>query len=190
MKRVFILLTLCITGLQAYTQVESSVDSKTTKKLTKEQKQEQKRAEEEATAKRVEWMVQQRRFVIEADYLSNQTGNRVMVDRHVNFIKIDSAQIIVQIAPQMGIGGANGLGGVTAVGSITRWEMKKYGKNQQIYSIRLFANTAEGSYDLFLTISPDSSAEATLGGTYPGKLTYYGKLVPIETSRVFKGMSL
>jgi hypothetical protein len=189
MRQIIILLTFCTLGLQAFSQVESTLDSKTTKKLTKEQKQAQRKAEEEATAKLVDWMVQQRRFVVEADYLSNQTGNRIIVDRHINFIKIDSAKIIIQIAPRMGIGGANGLGGVTATGSVTKWEMKRYGKEQQMYSVRLFATTAEGSYDILMSISPDGSVEATISGSYSGRLTYYGKLVPIELSKVYKGMS-
>jgi hypothetical protein len=47
-----------------------------------------------------------------------------------------------------------------------------------------------GTYDILLTISPDGNADATIGGSWNGKLSYHGYLVPIEKSKVFKGMSI
>src|SRR5512145_865827 len=113
MKKFFFLFLLSLVVLSAYSQEENSVDDKTTKKLTKQQRIEQRRIEEEAMAKLVDRMVEQRRFVLEANYLSNQTGSRIIVNNRINFIVIDSAKITIQLASTTGIGGQNGMGGVT-----------------------------------------------------------------------------
>ncbi len=179
------LMVLC-----AYSQEENSVDSKTTKKLTKAQKNEQRKAEEKKTASMVDWMVQNRQFVLEANYLSNQTGERIIVNSNLNFIVIDSTNITIQLASTTGIGGANGMGGVTADGKISVFEVKKTGRNKDNYSIRVMAMTVIGSYDIFFSISPSSYADASISGTTSGKLNYHGQIVPKQVSRVFKGMAL
>jgi hypothetical protein len=188
MKKCIILILMSLVVLSAYSQEENSVDSKTTKKLTKQQKLEQRRTEEEATAKLVDLMVEQRRFVIEANYLSNQTGERIIVNSNLNFIVVDSSKITIQIASTTGIGGPNGMGGVTTEGSISSFEVKKIGKTKSNYAIRLFTMTTLGSFDIFLNISPNGNADASLSGTTRGKLNYHGVIVPIKKSRVFKGM--
>lgn len=190
MKKYIILILMSLVVFSAYSQEENSVDSKTTKKLTKQQKLEQRRAEEEATAKLVDWMVEQKRFVVEADYLSNQTGERINVSSMLNFIIVDSSKITIQIASTTGIGGPNGMGGVTTEGSISRFEIKKIGKTKNSYSIRLFTMTTLGSYDIFLNISPNGNTDASLSGNGGGRLNYHGVIVPIKKSRVFKGMSI
>jgi hypothetical protein len=191
MKRIYFLLALCIIGLHAFSQVEESLESKTNKKLTKEQKLEKRQAEAEATAKMVDRMVNQRHFVVEANYIGTQSGNRIVVNNKLNFISIDSSYIVIQIAPRMGMGGANGLGGITADGYISDWEMKRYGKNQQLYSISLFVRiTRAGSYDITMNINPDGSVQATLSGLDAAKIMFYGKLVPLQASKVYKGSSI
>jgi hypothetical protein len=191
MKRILILLLLCIIGLHAFSQVKDSLESKTGRKLTKEQKLEKRRAEAEATAILVDWMVKQRRFVVEANYISDQTGNRLVVNSQLNFIRLDSSEIVIQIAPRMGRAGANGLGGITAEGSVSSWEIERFGKNKQMYYIRLFVRiTRSGYYEIFLNINPDGSVQATLTGPDAAKIIFYGKLVSLRASKVYKGTSI
>jgi hypothetical protein len=191
MKRIYLFLALCIIGVHAFSQVEESLESKTNKKLTKEQKLEKRQAEAEATAKMVDMMVNQRHFVVEANYIGTQNGNKIVVNNNLNFISIDSSYIVIQIAPIMGMGGANGLGGITADGYISDWEMKRYGKNQQMYTISLFVRiTRAGSYDIIMNINPDGSVQATLSGLDAAKIKFYGKLVPLQVSKVYKGSSI
>lgn len=190
MKRFFFLIVVSLVVLSAYSQEENTVDDKTTKKLTKQQRLEQRRAEEEATAKLVDWMVDQKQFVLEANYLSNQTGSRVIVNSKLNFIVIDSSKIVIQLASTTGIGGPNGMGGVTAEGNISQFQIKKFGKDQNSYSIRVLAMTAIGSYDIFFTISRSGNTDASISGNGRGRLNYHGVIIPIKQSRVFKGMSI
>jgi len=176
--------------LGAFAQENSSVDNKTTKKLTREQRMEQRKLEEEETAKVVDWMVNHRQFVLEADYLSNQTGYRVVVSNRINYIAVDSNKITIQLASVSGIGGSNGMGGVTADGTITKFDIKKTGKSGNTYTIQIYTMTHVGSYDIHFTISPNGNADATIGGTWSGKLNYHGSLIPLHESKVFKGMAI
>jgi hypothetical protein len=189
MRKYIILIIMSMVVFNAYSQEDNSVDSKTTKKLTKQQKLEQRLTEEEATAKLVDWMVEHRQFVLEANYLSNQTGERVFVNNRLNFIVIDSSKIVIQLGSNSGIG-ANGVGGITADGTISTFDVKKTGKTQNSYSIHVYTMTHIGSYDVFFDISPSGNADASVSGTTRGKLNYHGKLVPLKQSRVYKGMSI
>ena len=177
-------------ALYAFAQEEGTLDIKTTKKLTKEQRIEQKRLDEAVMAKIVDSLVEHRKFVLEADFLSNQSGQRVIVNNLLNFIMIDSSSIIIQFASTTGIGGPNGMGGVTARGRISSFEVKKTGKKKDIYYVRLMANTTIGIYDIFMSISPSSNTNATISGITRGKLNYHGNIKPLGQSRVFKGMSI
>jgi hypothetical protein len=189
MRKYIIVMIMSMAVLVAYSQEDNSVDGKTTKKLTKQQKLEQKNAEEEATAKLVDLMVEQKKFVLEANYLSNQTGERVIVDNRLNFIVIDSSKIVIQLGSNTGLG-ANGVGGITADGTISRFDVRKIGKTQRSYSIHVYTMTHIGSYDIFFDISPSGNADASVSGTTRGKLNYHGKLVPLKQSRVYKGMAI
>jgi hypothetical protein len=190
MKKYMILFGMSLSLLSAVAQEESSVDSETTRKLTKAQKSEQRKLEAEETAKMVDWMVINRKFVLEANTISNQTGERHQVSSRINFIAIDSNKIVIQLASMSGIGGYNGMGGITADGTISQFKISKLGKKSNGYTIQVLAMTSIGSYDIFFSVSPNSNADATIGGNWGGKLNYHGFLIPLGKSKIFKGMSI
>ena len=190
MNKYIVLFWMSLFALGVYGQEENSVDSKATKKLTRQQRIEQRKLEAEATASMVDWMVNHKKFVLEADYLSNQTGIRTVVSSRTNFIAIDSNKITIQLASFSGIGGSNGMGGVTADGTINKYEVRKTGRSKDIYSIQILTMTHIGSYDIFITVSPNGNADASIGGSWSGKLNYHGFLISIKKSKVFKGMSI
>ena len=182
-----IILVAVLMTISAYGQEEGTVDVKTTKKLTREQRLEQRREKEEATAKMVDWLIENRQFVLKARFLSNQSGERIPVNDDLNFIIIDSTEITIQIASTTGIGGSNGMGGITASGSIS---LQRIGRNKESYNIRILAMTSIGSYDIFLSVSPTSNTDASISGTTRGRLNYHGVIVPVKGSRIYKGMSI
>lgn len=190
MKKLACLIAMGLITLISHAQEEGAVDSKTTKKLTKEQKLEQRRLAEEETAKKVDMMVDTRRFVLEAYYLSNQTGQRINVSSVINFVAIDSSKATIQLASVSGIGGPNAMGGVTTDGSITKYEVVKTGRDKRNYSIHVITMTTLGTYDIWFDIFPNANADARISGNRSGKLNYHGKLVPLSESKVYKGMSL
>lgn len=135
-------------------------------------------------------MVEQRKFVLEANYLSNETGQRFVVSSNLNFIKVDSSAITIQIASNTGYGGPNAMGGITTDGTISEYQVKRVGKTKESYSIRLFVSTGVGFYEIFMNISSDGLTTANISGLGSGKLNYHGEIVPISKSRVFKGRSI
>ena len=189
MKKYYMIFCFSLFVIGTFAQEEDSIENKTNKKLIRQQKLEQKKLEAEATSRMVDWMVNHRNFVLEADYLTGENGNRVLVSSQINFIVVDSDKLTVQLAFVSGIGGGNGMGGITLDGIITKFDVQKSGKSGNYYTIKILAKIHVGSFNLLMTVNPDGSANASLGGNYSGRLSYHGMLVPVSKSRVFKGMT-
>lgn len=133
-------------------------------------------------------MLENRNFVLEADYLQDQYGNRVFVNSTINFVAVDSTTAIIQIGSNSGLG-PNGVGGVTAKGKITSWELRE-NKKQKSFDLSINVMTSIGIYDLHFRIGPSTDATANLTGLRAGQLTFDGNMVPYTESSVFEGQSL
>lgn len=155
--------------------------------LPKKQKKEERTRQREAQMAQTMAMLESRRFVLEANYLSDSRGNRVVVSSNINFIRVDSAHAVIQIGNTYGIG-YNGVGGITADGEIRKYDLQPL-RNNSGFNLTLLVSTNIGAYDIFLSITPDGFASATLSGNWGGRLTWDGVLVPLAQSRVYKGMS-
>lgn len=151
----------------------------------KEKKKQERKAREEMKYLRTGHLLDSMKFVLEADYLDNQRGTRVIVPSTLNFIKVDSGEAVLQIGRNAGIG-SNGVGGTTAEGRISRYEVVENKKNRT-YDVRMNVNSNIGNYDIFMMVSSDGSARATLSGIYPGKLVWDGDIVALDESRTFQG---
>jgi hypothetical protein len=189
MKTPIIILLALLLFPSAYGQAKEDVDSKTKKELRREEKKRNRETEKALQAALVDTMVSARQFVLEADYLSNERGTRIVVSSTLNFIIVDTKRGTIQTGSMSGVGGPNMMGGITADGDITQYELTTLPKKRG-YSIRMMIMTSVGIYDIFFTISPDGSATATLGGNWGGKLNFHGNLVPLGVSRIFKGRSV
>lgn len=133
-------------------------------------------------------MIENRDFVLEADYLQDRRGNRVFVSNTINFVAIDSTTAIIQVGSNYRIG-PNGVGGVTAKGKITSWKLSENEKNK---SFNLFTTvmTPIGIYDLQFSISSSGYSTALLTGLTMGELTFEGNVEPYSDSSVYEGSSL
>lgn len=155
-------------------------------KLSKREKKKQERmAEQEYKYIRTGELLDSMKFVLEADYLDNQRGNRVIVPQSLNFIKVDSTDAVLQIGRNVGVG-YNGVGGTTAEGRVSRYEVSKNEK-KRTYDVRMNVNTNLGNYDIFMMVASDGSARATLSGIRPGKLVWDGDIVALEESSIYQG---
>ncbi len=151
-------------------------------------KKEKRQAEMEKQYELTKYMLENKSFVLEADFLLDRYGNRVFASSNINFISVDSATAVIQVGSNSRIG-PNGVGGVTAKGRITQYELKE-NERRKIFSLALNVMTSLGIYDLRFLISPSGSTRATLTGLRRGQLTFEGDLVPLEESRVYEGQSL
>lgn len=187
MKKLGIIIIAALLAVYAYPQEEQNVDRKTARKLEREQRKLQKELITQSTSRLVDSLINNRNFIIEAQYIGDQTGQRVVVDEKINFIIVDSSKIVIQYGSMGALLGYNGLGGITTDGNITKFEVKRTGRDKESYSIQLSAMTSVGMYDIFILISPDGNSTATIGGLSRGKLVYYGNVIPIKGARIFKG---
>jgi hypothetical protein len=193
MKKYILILGVLFITVAVYSQ-EDTVSQVMTKQeqrqLAKEYRQAARTADEKAAKEATELMMQQHKFVLEADYLSGRTGQRYPVSSTLNFIKVDSTEAVLQLGSSSGMG-YNGVGGITVDGNITRYEInKKEGKRGTTYNLTLYIMSNLGTYDVQLWISANGQADATVRSTTRGSLSYSGRLVPLDESRVYKGTSL
>jgi len=132
-------------------------------------------------------MLENRDFVLEADYLQDHRGNRQFVNHMINFVQVDSTTAIIQIGSDFRVG-PNGVGGVTAKGEITNWKLTE-DKKTKSFSLYINVMTSIGVYDLFFRINPFGDSTALLTGLRYGQLTFEGELQPYSDSSIFQGQS-
>jgi len=133
----------------------------------------------------IDSLLSSRSFVLEADYLSNRYGDRVIVTPNLNFIKLQDTKGVLQTGSVTGMG-FNGVGGVTAAGTISKWELTRNEKNHSVrLKFSLFTNI--GHYDINMVVTANLRATATISGLGPGSLTWEGHLNTLSNSRVYKG---
>jgi hypothetical protein len=180
MKKMMILFTMFIFSAFTFAGERSDV-SKMTKK-------EQRKAEAEKAYQLTKQMLENKDFVLESDFLQDKYGNRIVVSPMINFVAVDSSVAVIQIGSNRGIG-YNGVGGITAKGSITAWKLKEDEKHNS-FTLSMNVMTNIGMYDLHFVIGSSGNATVRLTGLRPGQLTFDGDLVPIAESIVYEGRSL
>jgi hypothetical protein len=155
------------------------------KEELKKKRKEEKAAKFEAEYQQTKAIINSKCFVLEANFLSNQRGNRSFVNSLLNFIAIDTTSVTIQVGSNRGIG-YNGVGGITTTGKILDWKLTTNEKSKSTY-IRMSVMTSLGNYDISMDISADGNAYATLTGITYGQLNFDGKIVPKNESVVYKG---
>lgn len=176
----FIISAILISGLVSAQDIESGKADTPSRKELRKQKL-------EADYQKNRAIIDSLQFVLEADWLSNQWGSRIPVNSTLNFIRVDSAEAVIQTGSNFSMG-HNGLGGTTATGEITHFSVNTNDKRKSI-SIRMDVSTRIGFYNVFIDISGSGAATATMSGVSAGKLIFYGRLVPLTSSYAFKGSS-
>jgi hypothetical protein len=154
-------------------------------KLTKQERKAARNDIENYNFQVLDTMLQNKNFVLEADFLENPYGMRRSVSSGVNFIMVDSTRAVLQTSTSLGMG-YNGLGGVTAEGNITSIKMTKNIKAHS-FLIRFTVVTDIGIYDVVMTVRSNKLARAEISGLTPGVLIYDGRIENINESGAYKG---
>ena len=171
----------CILGLFGISLNSNSQESK----LSRQELKEVRKAQQRVNFYILDSLLNAKTFVLEANFLQNRYGDRVFVTPNLNFIRLNETDGVLQTGSSFNMG-YNGVGGVTAEGSIGRWRMNRNDKTMTFrLQFSLFTNI--GTYDISMIVGSDNRAKATITGLSPGSLTWDGYLVAIENSRVFKG---
>lgn len=176
MERLFL-----VTGFLLISVIGISQDNK----LTRQEQKAAKRDKQYFNFQVLDTLLKNRCFVLEADFLENQYGNRRSVLSNINFIMVDSLNAVLQTGSNNSYG-FNGLGGTTAEGSISGLEIVKNEKNLSFF-LRFTLNSNIGIYDVSMNIFSDNRARATISGLTYGKLVYDGRIQTLYNSGVYKG---
>jgi hypothetical protein len=155
------------------------------KKLSRHELKEVRKAQMVLNFNYLDSLLNSKVFVLEADILRNKYGEIVNVVPTLNFIKVDVSHGVLQTGSNFSMG-YNGVGGVTAEGSLGGWKISKNAKKLN-YMLHFSLLTNLGNYDVSMTVSANNRAVATIRGLGPGELTWEGHLVAIDNSLVFKG---
>ena len=178
MKKIIFILFMAITTTGLVAQEVHSTS------MTKKEK---RQAEQEQQYQLNRQMLENRNFVLEADYLENKYGHRFLVNSTINFVAVDSATAVIQVGSDYRPG-KNGVGGVTAKGSITHWALKEDTKHKTFY-LTVNVMSSIGIFDVRFTIDSNGHTTALLTGMGPGRLTFDGNLVPHSQSSTYEGQS-
>jgi Domain of unknown function (DUF4251) len=174
---------LVLFGILGFSVFSNSQDTKQDKKSRKETRN----AELKANYQVLDSLLHSGRYVLEADFLQNKYGSRITVTSTLNFIRVDRERGVLQTGSDIRQG-YNGVGGITAEGSIVGYKIINDVKNLST-SVTFNLITTLGTFDIFLTVSADNNATATISGSTSARLTWDGHLVTIDNSRVFKGFN-
>jgi hypothetical protein len=188
MNKSILLFILIMLPIMAFSQDEGEVLSKKEmRELQKEKKKALRKEEQEQQEAVTKAMIENHRFVLEADYISGKNGASRPVNSSLNFVIIDSLKAIMQLGSNNS-SGINGVGGITLEGQVSKYTFTKLEKkNNNSYSVTLYITSSLGIYDIQMWVTPSGRATATVRGNVSGSLTYSGSLVPLGLSRVYKG---
>lgn len=155
-------------------------------KLSKEERKKIKEAEENEKFIKTAALINQKNFVLKAEYLIFKDGKMVSVDSKINFILVDTAKTTIQTGEGIGVG-ENGVGGITADGKITNWQLKENQKRKN-FSLSFNLSTLTGRFIIVMDIEADGKTRASVTAMSKGLLlNLNGNIVKLKGSGIFKG---
>ena len=140
----------------------------------------------------IEDILKSRQFVLEATKITDEEGLVNPANKKLCFLMLDSSKIVVQWIADCD---NNGLGGITMKGEITSYDLKKMRiKKETQYSVILQCLMDQGRVkgELEIEIFSKSHANALMINNtsslfVPKEMKIQGKIVPLESSKVFVG---
>jgi hypothetical protein len=153
------------------------------KTLKKSKKEEENRARQEALSG-YETIASEKAWVIEAHTVYNKGGGSFPMNPTTNFVRVNGDETTFQLAFN-GIAGWNGIGGITLDGHVNKYVVSE---NKNAITISMLAmGPGMGPVDVLITVGPDGNGRATISGNWGERITFAGRFVPFEASRIFKG---
>ena len=151
----------------------------------KKSRKEERKNEMERTFQKQDSLLTVGQYVLEANYLQNKYGSMVTVSSNLNFIMVNGLKGVLQTGTDLRQG-YNGVGGITAEGTIEAYKMQKNPKNFS-HTVTFNLMTNLGTFDILLNVYGDGNAQATISGSTSGRLTWKGQFVALSKSKVYKG---
>ena len=115
-------------------------------------------------------------------------GETVFVTPNTNFISLNDDKAVVQVAPRPS-GGPNGVGGITLEGTASYITIRTDKRGNHYFRMSVFGSSIQATVDISLPKDGYRASVTITPNLNSNKITLYGEIVPLEFSRVFKGVS-
>jgi hypothetical protein len=178
--------TILFVFVFAFVFVNTYGQNQEKKKLTRKERKELRLRLKEEKIRLIDSAINNRQYVLEADYIMNKKGESFSVSSNINFVCIDSSKATFQFGSTYLIG-LNGIGGVTVEGDITSYKVTK--RKSGSYYIRISVSSSVGFYDISINITSTGLADADISTISSKRINYSGKIVPLQQSFIYKGRS-
>ncbi len=183
MRAISIVIIMVLLGGSAIAQTKE--EKKAAKKAKKEAKIEQDKAN---TAMLIS-IVENKKFVLEANTLYDRTGQTYILSSNLNFVGFDGTNSTIQLAFDQLIGW-NGVGGVTIDGRITKMEIKPNKDGIGFNVIASVQNKGGGLVTMLFKVNSGGTARVDMSGSFGERLSFQGILVALDKTRVYKGTAI
>ncbi len=162
-------------------------EDKDKRKLNRQERKELRKKQKAKDEKTLAQLVNNKRFVLEANIMYDKYGHQIRVNRMINFVAIDSSKAAFQFGSASNVG-VNNLGGVTIEGPITKYNLKTtYTGKSPMYNLEILIMSRNDVITINMSITSLKNARAIVKNTRGDRLIYSGEIVEPEKSRTFKG---
>ncbi|HRK54696.1 MAG TPA: DUF4251 domain-containing protein [Cyclobacteriaceae bacterium] len=148
------------------------------------------KAQREAEAKmmfdKARKLVEEKNLVLEAITVRGKYGSTVNVGPN-NFIMVDNDDFVLQTAFVGGVG-FNGLGGITAKGKVTSYQISQNENNNMITVLAQVSTSSIGQGTLTIQVGISGNASATFVNNWGGRIEFNGSIESVQESKVYEGM--
>ena len=182
------LLTTVVLGLLIISVPAMAQSDRAQKRAEKKERKLAREAEKKAEMENIYELVQNKNFVIDADFLYDKYSRQYIATNH-NFVAVEGDRIVLQTASPAGFG-ANGIGGVTMIGKIHDYEVRKGKKGETIYVTAQMTTNFASSGTVFFRISGKESASARVYGPWGRGIEFSGNFEVPEKSFRYQGQSI
>ena len=185
-KGVSIVRNLFLVGLMILAFTVQGLAQK--EKETRKERKEREKKEQAALYEVAKQMINDSSFIIPVDRIVLKGGVSANVVSTINFIKIYKSNGVLQIAPTHSTSlGANGLGGITMNGNITKYEINDKGKKMYL---AVYLKDTLGHAIMNISLYGGSNVTVDVSGMYSGPaFTMYGTINPLGDVHIFEGSS-
>ncbi|MEQ8361693.1 MAG: DUF4251 domain-containing protein [Cyclobacteriaceae bacterium] len=180
------LIALLLIGSIGFANAQSEQEKKESRKLQRAEKKIQREIEARMLFDKASQLVEERDFVLEAISVRGKYGSTVNVGPN-NFIMIDNEDFVLQTAFVGGVG-FNGLGGITARGTVTSYEVSMNESNDMLTVLAQVSTTSIGQGTLTIQVGISGNVSATFVNNWGGKIQFNGPIESVKESKVFEGM--
>ena len=196
MYRILLILLTFILPMAATAQ-SFSERRKAEKKKWYEEKREAKQREKEAEflPDSVSYSVsasalREKKFVLEANQVVFKRGRNIFVNSSINFVSLVNNKAVIQISPLETVSGLNGVGGITLDGTASNIEIHEDKKKNIRLSMNVSGVGISAQVEIRLTHGSNKANVIITPNFHSNRTELIGKIIPFETSEVFKGTSL